>query len=355
MIRIVNDFEGANPSAAEAIEQVEPGVVRVRPYSEDGDGNYKFCLNIRAVNEGIEAEPVRLEIEWDDAEYMGPRDSVLIGWGDAWTRVQGRNEGTVTHVDLSVPPGEWSIGLHPEYDLGAFEADRRRAVDGGFSERVIGKSHAGRDLVALTIGAPPEETDRPTVFITSRFHPYETAGSLCVSGILHMLAETRLAEGAETDEARFAIVPMPNPDGVALGCCKRAREGGPDLCHQRDSLDDPAAVALRAYLDEVKPDVYLDLHGWMYRDHDGLCYTHQAQRDILTGKLADDPLFDKEWKGDDWSARPYHEGDVALRVFHEHGAAAYVMSMSWFGRTVPQMREVGKRIVVAICEILRGA
>lgn len=354
MIRIVNDFEGANPADLAAVEAAAPGRVRIRPYSEDGDGNYKFCLNVKAVNEGPGPAAVTLDIDWDDAEYMDCRDYVLVGWGDHWRSVKGRIQGTVTTVDLTVEPGEWYVGLHPVYDLPAFEADRARAVQGGFRHEVIGHSLAGRELVALSIGAPPED-DVPTMFIVSRYHPYETAGSFCVSGILAMLAETVRAGGAAVDETRFVVVPSPNPDGVAGGLCKRSRPGGPDLCHEGGETDDPAGIALRELLARTAPNVYIDFHGWMYRDHDGLSYTHQDVRDRFASKLADDPLFSKQWKGGCSGDRPRRPGDMCSRAFHDHGAVGLILSYSWFGRTVAQMREIGRRTVLTMCDILRGA
>ena len=353
-MRIVNNFEGANPSQPEAIEILAADRARVRPFSEDGDANYKFCLNIKAINEGSAAEPLTLEIDWDDLEYMDCRDYVLVGWGDNWRSVEGRVAGAVTTVDLTVEPGEWYIGLHPVYDLSAFEADRARAVAGGFAERVVGRSQQGRDIVALSIGAASAD-EVPTVLVVSRFHPYETAGSLCTSGILQMLAEERRAGGALINETRFVVVPVPNPDGVALGCCKRSRAGGPDLCHEGADSEDPAGVALRDLLAETDPDGYLDFHGWMFRDHDGLSYTHQDQCDAFVRKLADDPLFSKEWKGGCSADRPRRPGDLCSRAYHDHGAVSLIMSFSWFGRTVPQMREIGPRALSAFCEVLRGA
>jgi len=354
VVRVVNDFEGANPAQPEAIEVLAADRVRVRPYSEDGDANYKFCLNVKAINDGDAPERLTLEIDWDDLEYMDCRDYVLVGWGDNWRSVEGRVEGAVTTVDLTVEPGEWYIGLHPVYDLAAFEADRAVATAGGFAERVIGQSQQSRDIVALSLGAPPED-DVPTVLVVSRFHPYETAGSLCISGILQMLAEERRGGGALMSETRFVVVPMPNPDGVALGCPKRCREGGPDVCHEAADSDDPAGIALRDFLAETDPDGYLDFHGWMYRNHDGLSYTHQEQRDAFVKKLADDPLFNKAWKGGCSGDRPRRPGDMCSRAYHDHGAVGLIMSFSWFGRTVPQMREIGRRALNAFCDVLRGA
>ena len=151
-MRFDNRFEGANPRRSGDIEQPAPGRVLIRPWSEDGDGNYKFCLNVKAINEGGAPERLTLQLDWDDIEYMDPRDYVLLGRGEDWQFLQGRCEGMVTTVDLEVPPGEWYLGLHPVYDLAMLEADRRRAVAAGLTERVIGKSRAGREISALSAG-----------------------------------------------------------------------------------------------------------------------------------------------------------------------------------------------------------
>ncbi len=349
-MRINNRYPGANPRRASDVEKVGPDRFLLRPWSEDGDGNYKFCLNVEVINESADPVEVDLLIDWEDIEYMDCRDYVLVGRDEEWRSFRGTTDGMVSTVRAEVPPGDWYVGLHPVYDFEMLEDDRRMAIDAGFTCRPIGESRDGREIAALTAG----RADAPAVFIVSRFHPYETAGSFCVSEILRVLAADLHDGGPLTEAFSFAVVPMPNPDGTASGCCKRTRRGGPDLCHEGADSDDPAGKALASFLAEVAPRGYLDLHGWMYRNHDGLSYSHRPERDAFVAALADDPIFNKEWKGTDRSPKPDVPGDFYMRASRDHGAVCLVISPSWFGRSVPQMREFGRKVLGALCGVLQG-
>jgi hypothetical protein len=347
-VRLENAFEGANPRRRGEVRELAPGRWLVRPWSEDGDGNYKFCLNVKAVNDSPAEQELALEIDWDDLEYMDCRDYVLLGRGGEWRSFPAAVEGATATAELAVPPGESGIGLHPVYDFAMLAADRRRAAAAGFTEEIIGSSREGRELAALRIG--PEAA--PAVLLVARFHPYETAGSHCVSAVLEMLAADRAAGGELTAKFRFVIVPMANPDGVAAGCCKRSRRGGPDLCHEGADGDDPAGRALAGLLEGTAPRGYLDLHGWMYREEDGLTYSHPAAREKFVAALAGDPVFKKGWKGGCSGERPAKPGDFCSRAYHDHGAVSFIISPSWFGRTVPEMREFGRKALAAFCRAL---
>jgi len=347
-IGIVNDFEGANPQGKEGVKLEAPGKFLIRPWSEDGDGCYKFCLNVKARNESGVPAPIELHIEWEDAEYMDCRDYVLLGKGDDWRSLPATVSGTMASVTLTIPPGESYIAMHPVYDLKMLDAERKVAKKSGFSEKIFGKTFEGRDMVALSIG----KIGAPAIFIVSRFHPYETAGTHCVSAILKELASDYAAGGPLTSSFRFVIVPIANPDGVAAGCCKRSRKGGPDLCHEGADSSDPAGKALIELLDETRPRGYLDLHGWMHRDDDGLAYSDEKAREEFLSAIRGDPLFNKTWKGRCTSAGPRKPGDFCSRACHDHGAVAFIISPSWFGRTVPDVREFGRKILAKFAEVV---
>jgi len=349
-VRLENAFEGANPRRRGEVRELAAGRFLVRPWSEDGDGNYKFCLNVRAVNASGAPAPIELRIEWDDLEYMDCRDYLLVGRGDEWRSFPARVAGMTASAELLVPPGDSWIGLHPVYDRAMLAADCRRAAAAGFRATVIGESFEGREMLALSLG--PDSA--PAVFLVARFHPYETAGSHCVAAILEMLAADRAAGGELTSRWRFVVAPFANPDGVAAGCCKRSRCGGPDLCHEGADSDDPAGLALAALLERTAPRGYLDLHGWMYRDEDGLSYSHPAAREKFLAALAGRAPFTKGWRGGCSGERPRKPGDFCSRAFHDHGAVGFIISPSWFGRTVPEMREFGRGVLRAFCGAIGG-
>jgi hypothetical protein len=347
-MRICNRYPGANPRRASDVEKLAPNRFLLRPWSEDGDGNYKFCLNVEAINETGKPQDLKLLVDWDDLEYMSCRDYIMVGRDEQWTSFPGKLDGMISELDVVVPPGDWYLGMHPVYDFEHFEADCRIAVDAGFESFEFGKTGDRRAMTALSAGNP----GGLPVLIVSRFHPYETAGSFCVSEMLSVVAADLAADGPLTAKFRFVVVPMTNPDGVAAGCCKRSRPKGPDLCHQGADSDDPAGEALAQLLAEIKPHGYLDIHGWMYRDHDGLCYSHPEKRDAFAAALAGEALFNKEWKGSDWSQKPDQPGDFYMRATRDHNAIAFVISPSWFGRTVPEMREYGRKLFGAFCGVL---
>ncbi|UCD38682.1 MAG: hypothetical protein JSW54_04170, partial [Fidelibacterota bacterium] len=330
------------------VEKLAPGRFLIHPWSEDGDGNYKFHLNVRVINDSGEPESLDLQIEWDDPEYMECRDYVLLGKGEQWEFCQARLSGTISTVQLTIPPGEWFIALHPVYDLESFQKDCQHAVSIGLEDKVIGVSQGGRNIIALSCGMQ----EAPAIFVVSRLHPYETAGSWCVSEILNLLCDEAHSSGPLVSKFRFVVVPMPNPDGVASGCCKLSQRGGTDLCHEGAAPGDMAGEALARLLTAVKPMAYLDLHGWMYRNHDGLSWSHDTERDALVGKLSGDPVFSKEWRGSSWAKKPDRLGDFFMRASRDHGAISFIVSPSWFGRDVSQMRHFGRAMLKAICEVV---
>lgn len=347
-MRIIDDYEGANPSSKDAIEQTGDAQFVIHPWSEDGDGNYKFNLNVKIVNEKATSQQAELSVCWANELWMCDRDYVLLGRGPSWRHIQGEVERATTHVEMTVPPGEWYLGLSPVYDLGMFAADRERAVAAGFQQEVYGQSYQGRDLYALSIGAE----GAPVVFVVSRYHPYETAGSYCTSAILELLAQDLSAGGPLTSSFRFVVVPMPNPDGVALGCGKRTREGGLDLPHQGYGADEPAGKALTQLLNASAPTGYLDIHGWMYREKDWMIYSNSEAFEALRPTL-DRPEFDKALQLDHTGDRTARSTtDFATQARTTLGAIALVPSISFFFRQPAQMREIGRTLLTGFCSVL---
>jgi len=344
MITISTRFEGANPSGADAVERVGEAAFRIRPFSEDGDDNYKFALLVGVANRSREAVEAEFLIDWSDEQYMSCRDYVLLGRSDRWRYFPAKVEGPVARAQVTVPPGRHELALHPTYGLDRLAAWRRRAAaDGPLTAREIGRTGQGRPIAAFELASEQAPAGR-RLGIVARFHPYETAGSFAAEGALRRL--TRSADRP------VSVILIANPDGVAGGMCKRTAPGGADMPHQGRRSDDPAVAALRGWLDEFRPDVLLDLHGWMYRYQDGFSFTDPDLAAELKRQLHRSRDLDRAWKGSDLSGRGQQDSlwDYARQ---RHGTASLIFSFGWYGRTVAHVRAIGAGVVSALARMGR--
>jgi hypothetical protein len=338
-------FDGGNPQAPAAIQQLAVDRFRVFPFSEDGDANYKFALHVRATNTTGVPAPLTLEIDWADEVYMENRGFAHVGHAGAWEFVPAEVVGPVSIVRREIPPGVSAIGLCPGYGLEDHRAFVGALPAARFERRVIGRSAAGRAIEAWQIGGGTR-----TVLVAARCHPYETAASYCCEGLLTWLSVPGAARDALLREFRVVVLPMPNPDGVALGLCKHTGPDGVDLSRAAVLSQDGAALALRGLLDELQPAGFLDLHGWMHRHEDGLHPFDPHVRQRFVAGLADHPLFRANvWK--EMTGMP-DEGCPRLYCSRTFGATALEVSYRWPGRTTRQMRALGAPTLQAFCAAL---
>jgi hypothetical protein len=154
----------------------------------------------------------------------------------------------------------------------ADEGVRSRSVH--FREEVLCHSALGREVPIVTItsgkGYDPHTTDtqKEMVFVSARVHPGETPSSHMLNGFLdQLLHPTDPRAYALLSKFVFKIVPMVNPDGVAIGNY-RTDHNGTNLNRVYDKPDPtlhPTVHAIREYvlthqLDSDNLWFYLDLH-----------------------------------------------------------------------------------------------
>jgi len=260
-IRIVKD--GGNPRSESDIAITSDGIY-VRPFSEDGDGNYKFHFCVELLNHSDTDIETTVTIEWGETRYQSYRNYVLLTTEeDVWNRYDADIDGSLSIAKITVPRGRSFLGLLPAYPFNRLTSLLTKIGDKpNIHVSAIGKSRYNHPIFAVQAGNPNK---RPLAVIT-RVHPYETQGSFFIEGMLQWLSG-ELTNGKYNisdflNNHNVVILPMLNPDGVIFGMQKRTH-GGLNISEDCTVTPEPEAVAIRTYLRNLNPVAILDLHGWM--------------------------------------------------------------------------------------------
>jgi hypothetical protein len=350
-IVVSTDFESANPQTAAGVKREGPATFVVYPTQEEDNPNYKFRVDTLVINQADQPRQVTLHIDWQDLTYMEPRHHLFFRSGDNWRRVGGEIEGTIVTVSTEVPPGETWVSINPKYSYSDHLADiaKLRATP-QVSVRSIGKSAQGRDIFGISV-APDSGAARPVVLIEGGNHPYETTGAYCIDGMLAWL----LGPGKEWQSRVAAhFIQVSNPDGVAGGWCRLTGPGGVDVCHEFGTSSDPACVALRGFAQELRPLVYVNIHGWMYNDLDNFRYEDREAALYFLPRLLGD-TGGPEWRWRLHNTRPEEPPATNTWWIRKHlGARTIGFDIAWNRRTDDGMRALGASLLEAACEAAVG-
>jgi len=358
-LEIVCGYEGSNPQSPDRVDRLGEDAVRVSPESEDGDSNYKFAFDITVKNHAEAARPLNLDVDWQEPPgvgtmYMACRESIYLQHsGSTWQEIRGQLDKDHVRFRLEIPPGESRVGLHPPFGRRELEAFFEQAGTLEGAKRIsFGQTAEGRPLEAAVLpGLDREET---CLLAIGRFHPYESAGSYCVWGILDLLAGAR--GEALRERHTFVLVPVANPNGVAHGLCKRTAWGGVNLSAEGSDSNDPTACALRGLIAGVavasQRPVLLDAHGWMNRE-DGLWVYRAGLEQAILEQLEED-LFPHAWRTYVRSAAAPDRftGDLRSYAALRLGMETVVISIPWFGRSPELMRRIGAAVMEAALRAL---
>ncbi|MGI8915721.1 MAG: M14 family zinc carboxypeptidase [Chloroflexota bacterium] len=335
MITVEAVEDGGNPRDPAAIQRLgDAAHFRIVPFSEDGDANYKFALHVLARNTGPSPAPLTLEIDWGDQAYMVSRGFLHVRRAGRWEFLPVMVDGSLGRLMIVLPPGESAIGLSPAYGLADRAAFLAQPALTSVRRDVIGYSEQGRPIESFSFGTGPRR-----LLVTARFHPYETAASWCIEGLLSWLTARSEAQEQLLRQTSVDVVPMPNPDGVVLGLCKRTGLGGTDLSHEAGKSDDATARVLLDLLDTLRPAAFLDIHGWMHFDEDGLHhYDDGLAARFQHAAAGDQALIGNRWKA--YLERPC-AGSPLWYSTQRYGTLALAVSYRWPGRTLAQMQAIG--------------
>lgn len=348
-LSLSTDFEGSNPQRPDGVIRQGAASFLVLPTQEEDDPNYKFRMDTLIVNRASEPRQVTLAIDWRTPTYMEARDHIFLRSADHWERIQGHVSGTFCTITADVPPGETWASLNPKYSYSDHLADLDRLrAHPEVEVRSIGKTAQGRDIFCVSVGASQAGgAGRPVVLVEAGNHPYETSGAYCIDGMLAWV----LGPGRSRQQQVAAhFVAASNPDGVAGGWCRLTGPGGVDICHELGVSSEPTCVALRGLLEELRPTVYLNIHGWMYNDLDNFRYgDRETARFFLPCLLADVGGAVRRWR----IQNPKPEEPPVTNTWYARaklGARAMGFDIAWNPRDDVEMRALGACLLQAACE-----
>lgn len=352
--------EGSNPPRRSKIIPLAKNHWRVLPWLEYPEGTrvglYGFRADVLVRNRGKQDQMLRLEIRWHhDGKILRKYLDYLyqqIG-EDRWRLCPGKVRGRSVHFALRIPPGRTWLSVNPAWHVAHHARWIKSLPKNRARVRKIGVTTGGRPIHEILLGDPR----RPVLAIVARFHPYESAGSMKAIGVVEWLLGGSAAARRLLRHYCVRVIPMANPDGVALGCARLTHPRGHDLNIDFLPRKDPTAGALKRWLDDGRPRLLLSFHNWMSKTHNGLYYRREPDRRAFLR------AFDRRvWHGRRWlcirMGADFKPGDPPRQVLEHYasdvlGALVYIVELPWFGWTPRLVRQGGVRAFRSALKALR--
>jgi len=219
-IYISGDFDGGNPKSFDNIKKTGNNSFTIIPYSEDKDPNFKFKLDIKITNRSSSIQDINLTIDWQDQTFNHFRNHIYAKHENAldWKYLPLNVKNTFAAGQIKLDPGTTYICLQPKYNYANYikfvnKISETRLIN----KKIIGKTLGNRDLWLIKL-ASKRKLSAKRIMLVARIHPYETAGSFCVEGIVNTVINQQNDD--KSLNADIYILPMANPDGVFEGLCK---------------------------------------------------------------------------------------------------------------------------------------
>ncbi len=269
---IDRQFEGGNFHGC-SVASATRAEILIRPEDEPPINRSPWWA-FRVSSKSDEAVTVRLDFEHGYARYWPKlsRDGVSFLPAPPES-VRRLDEGEAMEITLPAAEGPvWVSGqelvTNPYYDQWLAELREDESV----TLRVLGHSVMGRPIFVAESAPRPE-----VVYLFGRQHPPEVSGAFAMRSFIDtVLADSELARRFR-DRYTLVIVPLFNPDGVALGHW-RHNVNGIDLNRDWGPFSQPetrgAGTLIEAYdAAGVRPALMLDFHStWQ-----SLFYTQLAE------------------------------------------------------------------------------
>jgi Zinc carboxypeptidase len=356
-IELMAGFDGANPQSQADIIMESARRFRVRPFNEPGSNDaYWFRLNTLILNNGSRTEDVELIVEWPVLQRHPdyPYDYYFYGDMGDWHAVRATVKGAEALLVVPARPGQTFVGFYPRYSYGYYLQFMESLSDDSplLAKWMQGKSARGREIWCVRLTDPEAPAaGKAKILLTARNHPYETSCSFIAEEVVRYLLGGCEDARRVLRENDVYVVPMMNPDGVALGMNQRTGPDGVNMSYAADT-DVPEIVALQSLVGKVRPDIWVDVHSWPHEGDDGMWCTHQWVADGLLAELPDSSFQDYVWNVSFVRERGTADNHLWQWLIRSFDSGGVSLSFSWFRRTEEDIRMIGPRLIVALGEMM---
>jgi len=351
---ITGNFDGGNPKDQKRIIQTGLNSFDIAPFSEDGDPNYKFRLDIKVVNRSSSEQHVNLHIKWREPRFNHLRNFVYLknDSDGGWSRLTLAAGIDDTTGRIRLKPGETHITLNPKYDYADYiDLVSRVPQEGGVVKELVGRTPEKREIWALKTRNSGDAAKK-RIMLVARIHPYETSGSYCTEGIVdHLLNSGKSINYTLTRNCEICIIPMANPDGVYNGLCKLTCVKGTDFSKILD-FENPITLLMKKAIDDFKPDIYCEFHNWMLSELDGIYYLNRLQAWRFKKNMPSQKRFQKRWRvfvKNGWLATEAHGFKKYCR--EKFGSIGMCVEYPWYRRNASDMKRLGIQTLESLCRL----
>jgi hypothetical protein len=171
---------------------------------------------------------------------------------------------------------------------------------------VLGRSEEDRPIHMVTVTDPLVPFgEKQLLVMTARHHPaMESSGSWAAEGIIEYLTSGDPRAEALLKQLVVVVIPMVNIDGVLHGE-PHYNVNGIDLWMDYQAKSARETQAVYATLERLKPDFFVDWHGWICH-HEGVAPYDGSYLDIEHSEPWDAEVY--EQMAEEWRRRIYGFG-----------------------------------------------
>ncbi len=356
-LEVIGGFDGANPQSQDSIIQETLNRFRIKPFNEEGSNdNYYFRFNTKVINHSTKPQSLELTVEWPTLKEHPdfPYDTYYYGDIGNWQWTYAHVEGIEAKLHITVPSGTTYVGCYPRYSYNYFNEFMNELTENkDLKKWVEGKSFYDRNIwcVKITDTDVPDD-NKSTILITARNHPYETSGSYISEEIIKFFQCNKSEAAKLKKENIIYLIPMLNPDGVALGMNQQTRPNGINISFGVET-DDPALTTLLNMVNKTHPTIWADIHSWPHQGDDGMFCTHKWVADGLFSQIPNKTFNDYVWNVSFVRERNLSENHLWQWLIRTHNSGGVSLSMSWYRRSEEDIRKIGVKLVEALGEVVK--